>query len=50
LRGSYKPTPNEYSIEWDATNESGEKVASGVYVYELKAGEFVAQMKLVVMK
>jgi len=48
--GSYKPTPNEYSIEWDGKNEAGKRVASGVYVYELKAGGFVAQRKLVVMK
>jgi hypothetical protein len=39
-----------YSIVWDATNERGERVASGVYVYVIKAGEFTAQRKLVLMK
>ncbi len=39
-----------FSMEWDGKNEAGEKVASGVYVYEMKAGEFVAQRKLVVMR
>ncbi|MGH7601020.1 MAG: hypothetical protein ACREOI_32075 [bacterium] len=35
---------------WDATNDRGERVASGVYVYELKAGTFVSQKKLMLMK
>jgi hypothetical protein len=47
-----------FSLEWDGKNESGKQVASGVYVYELKAGEpsagsgpgFVAKKKLVLMK
>jgi hypothetical protein len=39
-----------YQVVWDATNERGERVASGVYVYRLKAGEFVARRKLVLMK
>jgi flagellar hook assembly protein FlgD len=39
-----------FEVEWNGTNESGERVASGVYVYVLKAGEFTAQRKLVLMK
>jgi sugar lactone lactonase YvrE/cytoskeletal protein CcmA (bactofilin family) len=39
-----------FSVEWDGKNESGERVASGVYVYEMRAGEFVAQRKLVLMR
>jgi sugar lactone lactonase YvrE len=39
-----------HSLVWDATNDRGERVASGVYLYVLKAGEFTAQRKLVVMK
>jgi len=27
-----------YSVSWDGTNEDGKKVASGVYIYNLKAG------------
>ncbi|MGH7601021.1 MAG: FlgD immunoglobulin-like domain containing protein, partial [bacterium] len=45
------PMPaGRFSLEWDGANESGERVASGVYVYVLKAGSFVAQRKLVLMK
>jgi hypothetical protein len=39
-----------HSFTWDATNERGERVASGVYLYVLKAGDFTAQKKLVLMK
>jgi FlgD Ig-like domain/Galactose oxidase, central domain len=39
-----------HSFTWNATNERGERVASGVYLYVIKAGEFTAQKKLVLMK
>jgi len=39
-----------HSIRWDAKDERGAHVASGVYVYMLKAGDFTAQRKLVLMK
>jgi len=47
-----------YSVLWDATDDRGNRVASGVYVYVLKAGDpsagsgqgFVARKKLVLMK
>jgi hypothetical protein len=35
---------------WDGRNESGERVASGVYFYELRAGDFRALRRLVVSK
>jgi hypothetical protein len=35
---------------WDGRNNSGEKVASGVYYYQLQAGRFSAIRKLVVQK
>lgn len=39
-----------HSFTWDATNEAGERVASGVYLYVIKAGEFMAQRKLLLVK
>jgi hypothetical protein len=39
-----------HSFTWDATNARGERVASGVYLYVIKAGEFTARRKLVLMK
>jgi len=35
---------------WDGTNDSGERVASGVYFYQLKAGKFSASRKMVILK
>jgi len=40
----------EKSAYWDGRNKSGERVASGVYFYQLKAGEFSAVRKLVIAK
>jgi hypothetical protein len=39
-----------HSFVWDATDEYGSRVASGVYLYVIKAGEFTAQRKLLLMK
>ncbi|MCL4705194.1 T9SS type A sorting domain-containing protein [bacterium] len=42
--------PGRHNLVWDATDARGTRVASGVYLYILKAGEFTAQKKLVLMK
>jgi hypothetical protein len=35
---------------WDGTNNAGERVASGVYMYHIKAGSFNSSKKMVVLK
>jgi hypothetical protein len=35
---------------WDGKNEAGEEVASGIYFYSIKAGEFSSTRKMVVKK
>jgi flagellar hook assembly protein FlgD len=35
---------------WDGVNDKGERVASGVYFYELEAGTFRAVKRLVILK
>jgi hypothetical protein len=39
-----------YTILWDSKSASGVQVASGVYVYELRAGSFVDAKKMVLMR
>jgi hypothetical protein len=38
------------SVGWDGTNALGQKVASGIYLYRLEAGEFNDQRTMVLLK
>jgi len=38
------------AAHWDGRNQYGEKVPSGVYFYQLQAGDFTATKKLVILK
>jgi hypothetical protein len=42
--------PGFYSVVWDGTNDSSHRVGSGVYWSQMKAGSFVSNKKLVVLK
>lgn len=50
LLASGQKAAGRHSLVWDAKDQFGVPVASGVYLYMLKAGNFVAQRKLVLMK
>jgi hypothetical protein len=39
-----------HAIPWDGNNDLGQEVGSGIYLYQLHAGDFVTSKKLVVMK
>ena len=39
-----------HRLTWNATDDSGNRVASGIYLAVLKAGNFVAQNKLILTK
>ena len=39
-----------HTIQWDGLNSNGQRVASGVYLYVMKAGKFVQSKKMTLMK
>ena len=47
-QGSHEP--GRYRVLWDATNDLGEQLSSGMYVYRIQAGDFVGINKLILMK
>ena len=38
------------SVQWNATNNQGEPVSAGVYLYKIQAGDFVDTKKMVLLK
>ena len=38
------------SVHWDATDSFGKSVSAGVYLYQIRAGEFVQTKKMVLLK
>ena len=43
-------SPGEHIVRWDGTNDSGSKVTSGVYIYQLKSGNLLQNKKMVMVK
>ncbi len=43
-------TARSHAAYWDGTNERGESVASGVYVYQLRTGDYTALRRMVILK
>lgn len=39
-----------YNVVWDGRNEAGQTVSSGVYLYRVQAGSFVASHKMLMIK
>ena len=38
------------SVQWDATDSFGKPVSAGVYLYQIRAGEFIQTKKMVLLK
>ena len=43
-------TPGRYTMEWNATDEIGNPVASGIYFYELRSPSFTARKKMLLIR
>ena len=39
-----------HSIVWNSTNDFGERVPAGVYLYQLEAGSFIQTKKMILLK
>jgi flagellar hook assembly protein FlgD len=37
-------------VIWDGTDDTGSEVASGIYFYRIKAGDFVTAKKMMMVK
>jgi flagellar hook assembly protein FlgD len=37
-------------VIWDSKNDKGQEVASGIYFYRIKAGDFTKAKKMVILK
>ncbi len=42
--------PGRYRVVWDGLSQSGSRLASGLYLYQLRAGSFATARKLILMK
>lgn len=42
--------PGAYSIQWDGRNNLGTQVATGMYIYHIRAGQFSQTKKMMLMK
>ena len=38
------------SVQWDATNNQGQPVSAGAYLYKIQAGDFVDTKKMILLK
>ena len=42
--------PGMYTINWDGMDNSGNYVSSGIYIYRMKAGDFVDHKKMTLVR
>jgi len=47
---SSQKTAGYKSVRWNATNNAGQQVSAGLYLYTIEAGEFSQTKKMVLLK
>lgn len=43
-------TPGSYDVVWDGANDTGARVSTGIYFYRMRAGDFIATRKMLLLK
>ncbi len=43
-------SPGMHSVIWNGRDDSGNTVSSGVYIYQIKAGNFIQSNKMILMR
>ncbi len=43
-------TPGYYSVRWDGRDNAGRELASGIYIYRIRAGDFVQTRRMILLK
>jgi len=47
---NYEVPAGHHSVHWDGKDGAGRQVAGGIYLYVLRAGQFMAQKKMILLK
>jgi len=47
---SSRQTAGYKSLQWNATNNSGQPISAGLYIYTIQAGEFNQTKKMILLK
>ena len=43
-------SPGFKTVQWDATNNQGEPVSAGLYIFSIEAGDFRQTRKMILLK
>ena len=50
LMAGQTKSAGSYIISWDGKNDAGVNMSSGIYLYRIRAGSFVASKKMTLLK